>query len=95
MKRHQAIKLVHWKVFVGELGVLVGVLVVLVGVHGVLVGVLGVLVCVLGVLVGVLGVLVGVLGFLVVFRIWCPFRVLCLKRYAGLRKVHHRRWWRW
>ena len=30
-----------------------------------------------------------------VFRIWCPFRALCLKRYAGLKKVHHRRWWRW
>ena len=30
-----------------------------------------------------------------VFRLWCPFRVLCLKRYASLKKVHRRRWWRW
>ena len=60
-------------------------------------GVLGVLFGVLGVLVGVLGVFFGVLG---VFILWInfpkssPFRVLCGKRYADLKKVHHRRLWR-
>ena len=79
------------------LGVLFDVLDVLFGVLGVLFGLLGVLFGVFGVLVGVLGVFFGVLN---VFILWInfpkssPFRVFCGKRYAGLKKVHHRRLWR-
>ena len=52
-------------------------------------GALGVLVSILGVLVAVFDVLAGL--FLIQSS---PFRVPCGKKYAGLKKVRQRRWWR-
>ena len=60
------------------------------GVLGVLFGVLCVLFGIFCVLFGVLDVLFDILG--VLFFKSSPFRVLCGKRYAGLKKVHHPRW---
>ena len=53
---------------------------------------------VFGGLFGVHYIFFAVIG---VFILWInfpkssPFCVHCGKRYAGLKKVHHRRWWRW